>query len=85
MDGLVHGQSQLNEEVKTSTDFPTLTKKQDRLSGDADAYVTAAKAEAANLKGGDTDFAQLLENVAGQFGTLAISADMLRASEQLDD
>jgi hypothetical protein len=90
MDGLVHDQIEVNTATAAAagsggTTVRPLTKRQDRLSGDADAFVSTANAEAANMKGTDADFAQVLGNVAGQFGTRGIPADMLRASEQLDE
>jgi hypothetical protein len=90
MDGLVHDQTELNTATAAAasagaTTVAPLTKKQDRLSGDADAFVSTAKAEAANMHGTDAEFAQVLGNVAQEFGTRSIPPDMLRASEQLDD
>jgi hypothetical protein len=90
MDGLVHDQTELNAATATAaaakaTTVAPLTKKQDHLSGDADAFAATAKAESANMKGTDAGFAEILVNVAQEFGTRAISPDMLRASEQLDD
>jgi len=90
MDSLVHDQTELNTATATAaganaTTVAPLTKKQDRLSGDADAFVSTAKAEAANMKGTDAQFSDVLTNVSQEFATRSISPDMLRASEQLDD
>ncbi len=90
MDGLVHDQTDLNTATAAAasagaTTVTPLTKKQDRLSGDADAFVATAKAEAGNMKGTDAQFSQVLGAVALEFGTRKIPPDMLRASEQLDD
>jgi hypothetical protein len=90
MDNLVHNQSDLNTATAAaasagaSTVAP-LTKRQDRLSGDADAFVSTARAEADNMKGTDAQFSGVLGNVVSEFGNRKISEDMLRASEQLDD
>jgi hypothetical protein len=90
MDSLVHEQTQLNTDTAAAatahaTTVAPLTKKQDLLSGDADAFVATAHAESANMKGTDEQFSNLLADVARQFGTRNIPPDMLRASEQLDD
>jgi hypothetical protein len=90
MDGLVHDQTELNVATAAAasagaTTVAPLTKKQDRLSGDADAFVSTATAESANMKGTDAQFAEVLGNVAQEFGARKIAPDMLRASEQLDD
>jgi len=90
MDALIHNQTELNASTAVaaaanSTTVAPLTKKQDRLSGDADAFVATAKAESANMKGTDQKFAEVLGTVAQEFGSRNISPDMLRAAEQLDD
>ncbi|HEX4086389.1 MAG TPA: hypothetical protein VHY22_15850 [Chthoniobacteraceae bacterium] len=84
MDALVHDQKQLNTATASTADVSTLSKKQDRLSGDADAFVATALAEAEAMKGADGEFAQLLTEVAHQFGARSIPPDMLRASDALD-
>jgi hypothetical protein len=92
MDALVHNQTVLNASTKAAADgssggvtLASMTKTQDRLSGDADAFAATASAEAANMKGSDAAFAEVLGKVASEFGTRSIPPDMLRASEQLDD
>ncbi len=70
MDGLVHDQTELNTATAAAASagrnatLAPLTKKQDRLSGDADAFVSTATAEAANMKGTDAAFADVLGKVA---------------------
>ena len=89
MDLIVKGETELVNSTKAagasaSKDSGTLAKKQDRLAGDADQFVAAAKEASANLKGSDATFSELLAKVAAEIGARKIPADMLQASEQLD-
>ena len=90
MDALVHDQTELNAATASAaaanaTTVAPLTKKQDKLSGDADAFVATATAEAGNMKGTDASFAEVLSKVSGEFALRKVPQDMLRASEQLDN
>ena len=90
MDALVHNQTDLNTATAAAatagqTTVDPLTKRQDRLSGDADEFVSTATAESDNMKGTDAAFSQVLGKVAGAFGSLSVPQNMLRASEQLDN
>ncbi|MEI8233265.1 MAG: hypothetical protein WCH57_01115 [Verrucomicrobiota bacterium] len=90
MDILVKSQTEVVAATKTSvastasTNAP-LAKKQDRLAGDTDQFVAAAKSASADIKGTDATFSELLAKVAGEIGTRKVSGDMLKAAEQLDD
>jgi len=89
MDLIVKGETELVNSTKTSASSPSkdsgvLAKKQDRLAGDADQFVAAAKDAAAKLKGSDAAFSELLAKVSAEIGARKIPADMLQASEQLD-
>ena len=89
MDLIVKGEAELVGSTKAEAS-PTqkaggaLAKKQDRLAGDADQFVAAAKDSAADLKGTDAVFSELLAKVASEMVARKVSADMLLASEQLD-
>lgn len=89
MDALVRGQKEIVTATKVAveksiTTNAPLVKKQDRLAGDTDQFADAAKAEAANMKGSDATFSDMLLQVSGELKTRNVSADMLKASEQLD-
>jgi len=90
MDTLVRNQREVLADTKIAveksiTTNAPLAKKQDRLAGDCDQFADAATAEAANTKGSDATFADLLTKVSGEIKTRKISAIMLKAAEQLDD
>ena len=89
MDLIVKGQNELvigTKAAVSSAGVATspLTKKQDHLAGDVDQFIASAKGLAADLKGTDAVFSELLAKVSGELGTRKVSADMLQASEQLD-
>ena len=90
MDAIVRGQKETLAATKTAVEKQIVTnaplaKKQDRLAGDADQFADAATAEAANVKGTDANFSALLTKVVGEMKSRKISAEMLKASEQLED
>ena len=90
MDSLVRGETQIVATTKTAvekaaTTNAPLAKKQDRLAGDADQFADTATAEAANIKGTDAAFSELLTKVVGELKSRKVSPDMLKAAEQLDD
>jgi hypothetical protein len=61
-----------------------LTRKQDHLAGDVDQFIASANDAAAELKGNDAAFSDLVSKVSAGLGARKVSADMLLASEQLE-
>ena len=90
MELLVRGQRDVTAATKEAvsksiTTNATLSRRQDKLAGDCDQFGDLAKAEAANIKGSDASFSEVVTKVCNELKTRKVSADMLKAAEQLDD
>lgn len=71
-------------ETKAKVGQP-LVERQDKLSGDVGAFVTACRKEIQTLQSSDAEFAKLVEEAAGAIESQKIAGTMLKASEQLEN
>lgn len=89
LEALVVGQDQTLRDTKKCAETKAqvgqpLVEKQDRLSGDVNAFVTACRKDIQTLQSSDAEFAKLVEEAAGKCESQKISGTMLKAAEQLE-
>ncbi|NQU12341.1 hypothetical protein HQ590_16210, partial [bacterium] len=89
LDALVTGQDEVTAATKAAIPDATrlpkgLTTRQDALAGDVSEFVQACHTEAQRLQNTDTEFAELVRQVAEACGTRQVGPNMLRAAEHLE-
>ena len=90
LEALVKGQATALEHTRgcvsqPAEPSPALVQQQDRLATDTDTFVQACRADAQAQSANDKEFSALLARIANGMESKKISANMLRAAEQLQN